>query len=110
MPDSYIQTILLDEFLSDYMITSFKSPSEAYVRKLVGSWYQQKFQISDYCELGEQSTIIVRDKLEALGLIKSRSIIAGFSNHIAWSVTEKGKRFLELRRPLRIGQSGSAAT
>ena len=110
LPNSISQPVLLDEIFVGLYDQFLKSPSEAYVRKLVGSWYQQKFQISDYCELGEQSTIIVRDKLEALGLIKSRSIIAGFSNHIAWSVTEKGKRFLESRRLLRIGQSGSAAT
>ncbi|MEO6946366.1 MAG: DUF4062 domain-containing protein [Nitrobacter sp.] len=110
LPDSISQPVLLDEIFVGLYDHLLKSPSEAYVRKLVGSWYQQKLQISDYCELGEQSAMIIRDKLEALGLIKSRSIIAGFSNHIAWSVTEKGKRFLESRRPLRIGQSGSAAT
>lgn len=68
-----------------------KSPSEAYVRELVGHWYRQKLHISDYCELSDKSTIIIRDKLEALGLIKPRSIIAGFSNHIAWSLTEGRK-------------------
>ena len=49
---------------------------------------------------------VIRDKLEALGLIKSRSIIAGFSIHIAWSLTEKGRRFPELGH-IPIGHSGS---
>jgi hypothetical protein len=54
--------------------------------------------MSDYWELGEKSVTVIRDRLEAMGLIRSRSIIAGFSNHIAWSVTEKGKQFLRSRR------------
>jgi hypothetical protein len=110
MPDSISRTILLDDLFVGLYDHLLKSPSEAYVRKLVGSWYQQKLHISDYCELDEKSATIIRDKLEALGLIKSRSIIAGFSNHIAWFMTEKGKRFPESRRTLRIGQTGGAAT
>ncbi|HEU4770775.1 MAG TPA: DUF4062 domain-containing protein [Candidatus Udaeobacter sp.] len=109
-PDSISRTISLSDLFVGLYDHLLKSPSEAYVRELVGYWYRQNLHISDYCELDEKSAIVVRDKLEALGLIKSRSIIAGFSNHIAWSVTEKGKQFLASRRSLRIGQSGSAAT
>jgi hypothetical protein len=109
-PDSVSRTISLSDLFVGLYDHLLKSPSEAYVRELVGYWYRQNVHISDYCELDEKSAIVIRDKLEALGLIKSRSIIAGFSNHIAWSVTEKGKRFLESRRALRIGQSDSTAT
>ncbi|WP_439925414.1 DUF4062 domain-containing protein [Nitrobacter sp. JJSN] len=109
-PDPTSKTISLGEVYIGLYDHLLKNPSEAYVRELVGYWYRQKFQISNYCELGEKSTAVIRDKLETLGLIKSRSIIAGFSNHIAWSVTEKGKQFFESRRVLRIGHSGSEAT
>jgi hypothetical protein len=109
-PDSISRTILLSDLFVGLYDHLLKNPSEAYVRELTGYWYRQKNHMSDYCELGEKSATIVRDKLEALGLIKPRSIMAGFSNHIAWSVTEKGKRFRESNRPLRIGHSGSAAT
>jgi hypothetical protein len=108
-PDSISRTILLSDLFAGLYGHLLKNPSEAYVRELVGYWYREKFHVSDYCELSEKSTVIVRDKLEALDLIKSRSIIAGFSNHIAWSVTEKGKELLESRRMLRIGHTGSGA-
>jgi hypothetical protein len=110
LPDSISRTILLSDLFAGLYEHLLKNPSEAYVRELVGHWYRQKFHISAYCELSEKSAVIIRDKLEALDLIKSRSIIAGFSNHIAWSVTEKGKQLLEARRTLMIGQTGPAAT
>lgn len=109
-PEPTSKTISLGEVYIGLYDHLLKNPSEAYVRELVGYWYRQKFHVSNYCELGEKSATVIRDKLEAVGLIKSRSIIAGFSNHIAWSVTEKGKQFLESRRVLRIGHSGSEAT
>jgi hypothetical protein len=110
LPDSISQTILLSDLFAGLYDHLLKNPSEAYVRELVGYWYRQRLHISDYCELSEKSAVVVRDKLEALGLIKARSIIAGFSNHIAWSVTEKGKQLLEAKRTLMIGQTGPAAS
>jgi hypothetical protein len=110
IPVSISKTISMGDVFIGIYDHLLKSPSETYVRELVGYWYRKKFHISEYCELGEKSGTIVRDKLEALGLIKSRSIIAGFSNHIAWSVTEKGKQFFESGRTLRIGQTGSDTT
>jgi hypothetical protein len=106
-PDKVSHPILLGDLFAGLYGHLLKSPSEAYVRELIGFWYRQKLHISDHCELSDKSTIIIRDKLEALGLIKSRSIIAGFSNHIAWSLTEKGRRLPESGR-LPIGHSGSA--
>ncbi|EAQ35518.1 hypothetical protein NB311A_17119 [Nitrobacter sp. Nb-311A] len=109
-PDKISQLVLLGDLfagLYDYLL---KSPSEAYVRELVGYWYRQKLHTSDYCELSDNSAIVIRDKLEALGLIKPRSIMAGFSKSIAWSLTEEGRRFPESGRLPRIGHSGSAAT
>ncbi len=109
-PDSISRSISLGDLFAALHGHLLKSPSEAYVRELVGYWYRQKLHVSDYCELSEKSTIVIRDKLEALGLIKPRSIMAGFSNHIAWSLTEKGRRFSESGHIPRIGHSGSAAT
>ena len=104
-PDKVSHPILLGDLFAGLYGHLLKSPSEAYVRELIGFWYRQKLHISDHCELSDRSTFI-RDKLEALGLIKSRSIIAGFSIHIAWSLTEKGRRFSQVgahtNRPLRL--------
>jgi hypothetical protein len=108
-PDKISRSILLSDLFAGLYGHLLKSPSEAYVRELVGHWYQQKLHISDHCELSEKSTIMIRDRLEALGLIRSRSIIAGFSNHIAWSLTEEGRRFSESGH-IPIGHSGSATT
>lgn len=105
-PDKVSHPILLGDLFAGLYGHLLKSPSEAYVRELIGFWYRQKLHISDHCELSDRSTIVIRDKLEALGLIKSRSIIAGFSNHIAWSLTEKGRRFPESGH-IPIGHSGS---
>lgn len=105
-PDKVSHPILLGDLFAGLYGHLLKSPSEAYVRELIGFWYRQKTHISDYCELSDRSTIVIRDKLEALGLIKSRSIIAGFSNHIAWSLTEKGRRFPESGN-IPIGHSSS---
>ncbi|WP_438274525.1 DUF4062 domain-containing protein [Nitrobacter sp.] len=98
VPDIVSKSISLGDVFVGIYDQLLKSPSEAYVRELVGYWYRQKFRMSDYWELGEKSATVIRDRLETMGLIRSRSIIAGFSNHIAWSVTEKGKRFLQSRR------------
>jgi hypothetical protein len=98
VPDIVSKSISLGDVFVGIYDQLLKSPSEAYVRELVGYWYRQKFRMSDYWELGEKSATVIRGRLETMGLIRSRSIIAGFSNHIAWSVTEKGKRFLQSRR------------
>lgn len=108
-PSSVSRPILLGDLFAGLYGHLLKSPSEAYVRELVGYWYRQKFHISDYCELSEKSAVIIRDKLEALGLIKPRSIMAGFTNHIAWSLTEKARRLSESGHIPRIGHSGSTA-
>ncbi|WP_347263355.1 DUF4062 domain-containing protein [Nitrobacter sp.] len=109
-PDSISRPVLLGDLFAGLYGHLLKSPSEAYVRELVGYWYRQKLHISDYCELSEKSAVIIRDRLEALGLIKPRSIMAGFSNHVVWSLTEKGRRFSESGHLPRIGHSGSTAT
>lgn len=108
-PDKISRPILLGDLFAGLYGHLLKSPSEAYIRELIGFWFRQKLHISDPCELSDKSTIIIRDKLEALGLIRSRSIIAGFSNHIAWALTEEGRRFSESGH-IPIGHSGSAAT
>jgi hypothetical protein len=97
-PDTVSKSISLGDVFVGIYEQLLKSPSEAYVRELVGYWYRQTFRMSDYWELGEKSATVIRDRLEAMGLIRSRSIIAGFTNHIAWTVTEKGKQFLQSRR------------
>jgi hypothetical protein len=98
VPDTVSKSISLGDVFVGIYDQLLKSPSEAYVRELIGYWYRQKFRMSDYWELGEKSATVIRDRLEAMGWIRSRSIIAGFSNHIAWTVTEKGKQFHLSRR------------